>query len=83
MIVIPRGEAMLTDGALVPATNELETIIHALTAERDRVSQAGANQYGPLTLEELNQLIERLEVYKFYRFCAARARAYECPRQAV
>lgn len=60
MIVISPGTNFLNRGAIVPEEQELQTIIHALNNEYDRVVRGGGTQYGKLSIEEMNQLIGQL-----------------------
>lgn len=40
---------------------EAEVALHALVEERDRVIRKGGNQYGLMTIVELNNLIKKLQ----------------------
>lgn len=40
---------------------ELETVVHALIEERDRVVRTKGNQYGHMSVAELNDFITRLQ----------------------
>ena len=54
------GGAFVHSGAIVLDERELGVVIHALFVERERVAQAGGNQYGPMDLAELDTLIVQL-----------------------
>jgi hypothetical protein len=40
---------------------EAKVVQHALTEERDRVKRGDGNQYGPLPLKDMDQLIKKFE----------------------
>lgn len=64
MIIIRKGESFLSKGAIVPNEKELKAIRHALIEERDRLLRGRGNYYGPMTIEELRDLIDDLQKYQ-------------------
>lgn len=43
---------------------ELEVVLHALIPERDRVLRTGGDQYGPMTVGELDNFVSQLQRYQ-------------------
>jgi len=67
LIIIRPINDSLSKGAIVPNDLELAAIIHALGQERDRIKKAEGNQYGLMTIDELEKLIADLADYQRIR----------------
>ena len=67
MIIIRPINDSLGKWAIVPNDLELAAIIHALGQERDRIKKAKGNQYGLMTIDELEKLIADLDDYRRIR----------------
>jgi len=52
----------VSDYVVTMTSEQWQAIIHALDAEYDRVKSAGGDQYGPLTVLQLGDLIKKVRL---------------------
>lgn len=64
MMIILRTDSWLRRGAIVPTDDELEAMIHVMVSERDMVTRGDGNQYGRMTIQELDECITKLIQYQ-------------------